>query len=251
VNIVLLIFLIIVIALNLFLAYTLYKAWDWRKRINENSILLPDQFYKDLEAFNNTMKKNHEELVSLNSTISEKFDGFNTVLTSTINKNAEYFHNIYDALIPLKKMIEKQDKEIDRFKEGYDSAVKQKIIVKLFDLKERIEFYSNPSNNNDSSVNITEEVVASSKNILKVLEYLFKTEGVKNINISPGSSIESIDSNEIELLPQNSVKTKDTNLIGNIVAVVDQGYYLEGLEGNKYILKKATVKYYIEEKENG
>ena len=128
-NIVLLIFLIIVIALNLFLAYTLYKAWDWRKRINENSILLPDQFYKDLEAFNNTMKKNHEELVSLNSTISEKFDGFNTVLTSTINKNAEYFHNIYDALIPLKKMIEKQDKEIDRFKEGYDSAVKQKIIV--------------------------------------------------------------------------------------------------------------------------
>ena len=111
----------------------------------------------------------------------------------------EYFHNIYDALIPLKKMIEKQDKEIDRFKEGYDSAVKQKIIVKLFDLKERIEFYSNPSNNNDSSVNITEEVVASSKNILKVLEYLFKTEGVKNINISPGSSIESIDSNEIEL----------------------------------------------------
>ena len=226
----------------------LYKIWDWRKKINENSILLPDQFYKDLEVFNDTMEKNHQELLSLNSTISERFDGFNTVLTSTINKNAEYFHNIYDALIPLKKMIQKQDKEIDRLKEGYDSVVKQKIIVKLFDLKERIKFYSNPINNDDSSLEITEEVIASSKNILKVLEYLFKTEGVKNINISPGCLIEDINSNEIELLPHNSVKTNDTSLVGRVVEIVDEGYYFDGLEGNRYIIKKASAKYYTKEK---
>ncbi len=215
--------------------------------MNENSILLPDQFYKDLEVFHDTMKKNHDKLVSFDSTIFERFDSFNTVLSSTVNKNSEYFHNIYDALIPLKQMIEKRDKEVERLKEGYDSAVKQKIILKLFDLKERIEFYSDESNNNDSSVNITEEVVLSSKSILKVLEYLFKTEGVKNINFLPESLIDEVRSNEIELLPQNSVKTNDSNLVGKIIETIDEGYYLDGLEGNKYILKKAVVKYYIKE----
>ena len=242
--------LILLIIVNACLIYLLYQAWNWRKRLNDKSILLPDQFYKDLEIFNNNIEKTKKELDSLDNSISDSFQGFNSTLSSTVNKNAEYFQNIYDSLMPLKKMIEKQDKELQRFKEGYDSSIKQKTIIKLFDLKKRINFYTNPSNNSSSSVNISDDVSASSKNILKVLDYVFKTEGVKKIDINIGSSVDDISSSEVDLLPQNSVKTKDISLVGSIKDIIEDGYFFEGLDENDYILKKAVVEFYTEDKEN-
>jgi len=242
--------LILLIIVNACLIYLLYQAWNWRKRLNDKSILLPDQFYKDLEIFNNSIEKTKKELESLDNSISDSFQGFNSTLSSTVNKNAEYFHNIYDSLMPLKKMIEKQDKELQRFKEGYDNSIKQKIIIKLFDLKKRINFYTNPSNNSSSSVNISDDVIASSKNILKVLDYVFKTEGVKKIDINIGSSVDDISPSQVDLLPQNSVKTKDVSLVGTIKNIIEDGYLFEGLDENVYILKKAVVEFYIKDKEN-
>ena len=250
-NTFLIVSLIFLSILNGCLVYVIYRAWNWRKRLNENTILLPDQFYKDLEIFNNNVEGTKKELESLENSISDNFKGFNSTLSSTVNKNAEYFHNIYDSLTPLKKMIEKQDKELQRFKEGYDNSIKQKIIIKLFDLKKRIKFYTNPSNNSSSSVNISDDVIASSKNILKVLDYVFKTEGVKKIEIHIGSSVDDISPSEVDLLPQNSVKTKDVSLVGTIKNIIEDGYLFEGLDENVYILKKAVVEFYIEDKENG
>ena len=134
--------------------------------------------YEKLSLRNSSNRNKINDLLNKNinkNILDVEFWNYKLILDNfSKKKNSEYFHNIYDALIPLKQMIEKRDKEVERLKEGYDSAVKQKIILKLFDLKERIEFYSDESNNNDSSVNITEEVVLSSKSILKVLEYLLK-----------------------------------------------------------------------------
>ena len=243
--------IIFLILINLCLIYLLIRLWNWRKRLNDKSILLPDQFYNDLEVFNNNVEKTKKELESLENSISDNFKGFNSTLSSTVNKNAEYFHNIYDSLTPLKKMIEKQDKELERFKEGYDNSIKQKIIIKLFDLKKRIKFYTDPSNNSSSSVNISDDVIASSKNILKVLDYVFKTEGVKKIETHIGTSVDDISPSEVDLLPQNSVKTKDVALVGTIKNIIEDGYFLEGLDENVYILKKAVVEFYIKDKENG
>ena len=228
----------------------LYRAWDWRKRLNDKSILLPDQFYKDLEVFNNNVEKTKKNLESLENSISDNFKSFDSTLSSTVNKNAEYFHNIYDSLTPLKKMIEKQDKDLERFKEGYDNSIKQKIIIKLFDLKKRIKFYTNPNNNSSSSVNISDDVVASSKNILKVLDYVFKTEGVKKVDINIGSSVDDISPNEVDLLPQNSVIAEDASLVGTIKNIIEDGYLFEGLDENVYILKKAVVEFCIKDKKN-
>ena len=80
--------LILLIIVNACLIYLLYQAWNWRKRLNDKSILLPDQFYKDLEIFNNNIEKTKKELESLDNSISDSFQGFNSTLSSTVNKNA-------------------------------------------------------------------------------------------------------------------------------------------------------------------
>lgn len=200
---------------------------------------------EEIRNLRNDIESQKEEILTLKKDISEKLSSFNGVLSSTINKNSEYFHNIFDGLNPIKSMIENQNDEINRLREGYNNSVKKDLILKMLDLKKRIEFYSQ-KNNTESSIKITDEVVASSENILKVLNYIFKTEGVKELIFDERVPLDSINPSHIDLLPHNCIVTDNTNIIGTVKETIENGCYMEGLDGNQFILKKALVTYYGE-----
>ena len=118
-------------------------------------------------------------------------------------------------------------------------------ISNIVRLKERIDFYT-IKDNKESKIKITDDVVSATQNILKVLNYVFKTEGVKELKFSNNDLIDSIDSSEIEVLPQNCIETDDSSLVGKIESTIKVGFYIDGLDNQKFILKKAQVKYYGE-----
>ena len=88
--------------------------------------------------------------------------------------------------------------------------------------------------------------MASSENILKVLNYIFKTEGVKELIFDERVPLDSINPSRVDLLPHNCIVTDNTNIIGTVKETIENGCYMEGLDGNQFILKKALVTYYGE-----
>ena len=213
-----------------------------------NSNISADQLHEDIKSLRNDINNHKQEITNIKKDIAEKLDSFNGVLSSTINKNSEYFHNIFDSLNPIKSMIDQQNNEIERLREGYNNSVKKDLILKMLDLKNRIQFYT-LQDSRESSIEITDEVVASSKNILKVLNYIFKTEGVKELIFTERIPLESINPSHIDLLPHNCIVTDNTNLIGTVKETIENGCYMEGLDGNQFILKKALITYYGENNE--
>ena len=218
------------------------------KKDNSNTLNNENRLLEAIENLKNDLEYQKEEIFNLKKDITEKLNSFNGVLSSTINKNSEYFHNIYDGLKPVKSMIENQNNEIDRLREGYNNSIKKDLILKMLDLKKRIEFYTK-KDNTESSIQITNEVVASSENMLKVLNYIFKTEGVKDLTFDEKVPLDSINPSHIDLLPHNCVPTDNTNIVGTVKETLENGCYMEGLDGNQFILKKALVTYYGENSE--
>ena len=50
---------------------------------------------EEIRNLRNDIESQKEEILTLKKDISEKLSSFNGVLSSTINKNSEYFHNIF------------------------------------------------------------------------------------------------------------------------------------------------------------
>ena len=241
----LILIILILVIINALSIYFLIELWKWRKKINESSIVLPDQFHQDVNNLSKNIVLHKNQLNHIDKKFIEKLNDFNAVLSSTVNKNSEYFQNIFESINPIKLMISNQDKEIKRLREGYNNSVKKDLILKLIDLKERIDFYT-IKDNKESKIKITDDVVSATQNILKVLNYVFKTEGVKELKFSNNDLIDKIDSSEIEVLPQNCIETDDSSLVGKIESTIKVGFYIDGLDNQKFILKKAQVKYYGE-----
>tara|TARA_B110000008_G_scaffold205714_1_gene204362 strand:- start:7141 stop:8310 length:1170 start_codon:yes stop_codon:yes gene_type:complete len=211
----------------LFLSLLVQKIYTWRKKINGSAIILP-------EEISDEMDNSRKEIKMLLRKIGE----LSSLSTRNNNLNSEYFNDINEALKPLKDTISSQRDEIKRLQNGYDNHIKKSFVRRLIDLRDRISFYTVDNSRN------TAEVVEATKNILKIVDYTFKTEGIKTISFKNGDPLKNLDADEVDILEDNAIESKDSELAGTIKDTLSPCYYLDGSDGKKEVIKKGMVAFY-------
>ena len=210
-----------------FLSIFLQKIYMWRKKINGNAIILPEEVRDEMDNSRKEIKMLLRKIAELSS-----------ISTRNNNLNSEYFNDINEALKPLKDTISSQRDEIKRLQKGYDNHIKKSFVRRLIDLRDRVSFYTKKENKSSS------EVIEATTNILKIVDYTFKTEGIKTISFKSGSSLKNLDADEVDILEDNAVESKDSKLAGTIKDTLSPCYYLEGSDGRKEVIKKGMVAFY-------
>ena len=59
-------------------------------------------------------------------------------------------------------------------------------------------------------------VLDAAHNILKIVDYMFKTEGIESLIVESSASLENIDADQFEILEENAVETDDKKLVGTV-----------------------------------
>ena len=157
------------------------------------------------------------------------------LIVKSVTINSQYFETLKDSILPLKQIIESQKNEIDRLKKGYDFKIKKSFIMRLIDMKKRIDFFSKSEN---------EEVVSVIKSVNEILDYMFKVEGIQILKHTEGELIDKIDADEIEIFEENALETNKEDKIGRVISTIENGYFIDNLDGSKLILKKSIISFY-------
>lgn len=210
-----------------FLSALLRQVYLWRKKIDGNSIMLPEQVN---DSFENSRKD-----ISL---LIKKIGELSNISSESTKVNSKYFTDINDALNPLKDTIASQRDEIKRLQSGYDNKIKKRFVSRLIDLRNRVVFYTSKENG------FSNDVLDATNNILKIVDYMFKTEGIESLTVKSSASLESIDADQFEILEENAVETADKKLVGTVKDTLSPCYFLNGEDNNKEVIKKGIIEFY-------
>ena len=210
-----------------FLSALLRQVYLWRKKIDGNSIMLPEQVN---DSFENSRRD-----ISL---LIKKIGELSNISSESTKVNSKYFTDINDALNPLKDTIASQRDEIKRLQSGYDNKIKKRFVSRLIDLRNRVVFYTSKENG------FSNDVLDATNNILKIVDYMFKTEGIESLTIESSASLENIDADQFEILEENAVETADKKLVGTVKDTLSPCYFLNGEDNNKEVIKKGIIEFY-------
>jgi len=232
------------------LSYFIFTIWTWRKEYDQGAVILPEQmsdYLKEIsksisELFDSTSElfevvhkegsaAQHNE--EIQKRVQRILKGIK-IMGQSINDNSKEHSTKYEeALEPLRRTIDTQKQEIDRLKEGYDSKIKQKLILKLISMKEQIEKYVHSG---------SKDVQEAMERILEPINFIFEQEGVSSFSFETG---EKIDTQAIEVVER--ISTDDTLKVGSIHKTIRLGYLLKG-QDDDLVLRKAKVAVYVEKK---
>ena len=73
---------------------------------------------------------------------------------------------------------------------------------------------------------------------------MFKVEGIKILKHAEGELIDKIDADEIEIFEENALETNKEDKIGRVISTIENGYFIDNLDGSKLILKKTIISFY-------
>lgn len=208
------------------LSYFLYKMVIFR-RINNGSIeQLPELTYTETK----------ERMIKLGENFAKLANYLNELgsTTNAINsQNSKRFDEIISSLNVFTKSLIEKDKEIERLKDGYDSKLKIDVLKSMIILKDRLDYLIDENDSNDESLKLL-------RNILNVLENQFEDLGLIKLIFKEGDLWRNVDGAEAEEL----VNADDESKKGQIIKTIKHGYYIEGLDGAKVIVRKAKVSLY-------
>lgn len=166
---------------------------------------------------------------------SKEIKELSDLIVKSVTINSQYFETLKDSILPLKQIIESQKHEIDRLREGYDFKIKKRFILRLIDIRKRIDFFSKSEN---------EEVTSILKSINEILDYMFNVEGIKVLNHKKNELIDKIDADEIEIYEENAVQTDEKEKMGRVESIIENGYFIDNFDGSKLVLKKSIISFY-------
>ena len=75
----------------------------------------------------------------------------------------------------------------------------------------------------------------------KIVDYMFKTEGIESLIVESSASLENIDADQFEILEENAVETDDKKLVGTVKDTISPCYFLKGEDDNKEVIKKGIL----------
>ena len=137
------------------------------------------------------------------------------------------------TIADLNSTIDFQQKEIERYKQGYDYKIRKDSFIALVELNDTVKNLLNESDTNEQTTNKLGAII---KNIDSYLDEM----DIESFYISPGKSWREIDSNMAE---KNIVSTKDPDMHEKVEKTVKCGYIHKHDDGQN-IIRPAVVNIY-------
>ena len=192
----------------IFVTYLLYLQIKWRRKYSRtDSIVFGDAHLDFLENLKKWIKNTSAD-INENQNLSVNFQ-----------------KETLDSLQKINSYISSQASELDRYKEGYDFAIKKNVLLSLISINEAVK----------ASENIDIDYLNKIRRF--VLSHL-ENHDVEEFTYDSGQSFRDLSANEFEIFDTKIVK--DHNLNETIHQTVECGYYFH-FEGGKQVLKKAKI----------
>ena len=155
-----------------------------------------------------------------------------------LNKNSEELKKMISIFSKMRSEIDTKEKEIERYKKGYDKKIFKDFLLAFIKVSNRIDTYINKSNNENQDLN----------NIKLLMDNAIENCGVTKID---EKEIINKDFRELSILVSDNVKIIETNEIKNnylIKEILEDGYKISG-EEEEIIIKQAKVSIYLIEED--
>lgn len=219
-QILLILLIISVVALaSTFSAFYLYR---WRRLLSEKSgkeILLPEQFNELMSGFKKLIDKNTA--------------GFNTLGNDLRDQRAssnEKIDKMIEIFMTFQKAIDEKETEIKRLKEGYDSEIKRKFLLKFIKISQLV---------NEGTLN-----KESLERIKLRFEYALDDCEVESFRPEEGTDSHNYESKELELVTIVKPEKKEDEF--KIIEIFEEGYRFR-ISDNKFeLISPSKVKIYGE-----
>ena len=137
------------------------------------------------------------------------------------------------TIADLNSTIDFQQKEIERYKQGYDYKIRKDSFIALVELNDTVKNLLNESDTNEQTTNKLGAII---KNIDSYLDEM----DIESFHYSPGKLWREIDSNRAE---KNIVSTKDPDMHEKVEKTVKYGYIHKHDDGQN-IIRPAVVNIY-------
>ncbi|XWN36312.1 MAG: hypothetical protein ROO71_10155 [Balneola sp.] len=216
-------YLITAIALALafvssFISFYLYK---WRKiLLNEEQVFQPEDWVSDVRKVNKSLNE-----------LTEKIVGGFKFINRELSTNTQSLESMKEMYISLHEALDEKDKEIQRYKKGYDSVIFKKFVFRFIRVEQALVDIINQEES------ITETDV---KIVERLLEDALLECGVERFIPELGTDSRIIDG--LDPIAER-VETKNPDEEFKVAEVIKPGYQI--LEGVTYdIIQPARVKIY-------
>tara|TARA_X000000368_G_scaffold403170_1_gene377860 strand:+ start:369 stop:1640 length:1272 start_codon:yes stop_codon:yes gene_type:complete len=222
-------------------SFVVYKIWIWRKKINNNSIELPEIVREDIDNISQELKNlstkedeqiTKNEVLELITKLKDALPNFGRTINETVlelDKKAELNYN--EGLKLLRNELELKE---NKLKDVQNTKLKKKYLKKILEIRQRIEFFS--LNNIDSENNEFEKILNS-------VDRLLKNEEVLVLSFQKNTRLEDLLPNEHHVI--DKIQTNNEKDDQTVCKTVNVGYYFNTSDGNKVILRPADISIFI------
>ena len=221
--------LILIIGLSFFI----YRMFVFRNVANGNLEQLPEQTYIETKDRMIKLGENFAKLAGYLNSLGQDVNSYANKSSISSKDNDVKINELLTRFTELSKRIDEKDNEISRLKDGYDNQIKVSVLKDFLIIRDRIIIRIDENKGNDKIITLLE-------NLLTITDQRIEEQGLKKLIFNPGQNWRDIDGAE----PLEQLDTDNENDKGKVIETIEHGYYLEGLDGNKIVVKKALIKLY-------
>ena len=222
-----------------FLGFFLHKLYTWRNVLEtEHGITLeqlPEQTYTETKDRMIKLGDLFSKLAGFLNDTRERVDHLANKASDNDHKNENRFKELIENFNQMSKNIQEKDVEIERLKEGYNSKTKEGIIKEILIIRDRALYYKEEESTN-------EETKDMANDLIKVIDTRLDNLNVKKLSFIAGEMFREIEGADVA--DEDRVKTKNIEEKGKVIETIQVGYYIDGLEGRKFIIRNAKIKCY-------
>ena len=221
--------LILIIGLSFFI----YRMFVFRNVANGNLEQLPEQTYIETKDRMIKLGENFAKLAGYLNSLGQDVNSYANKSSISSKDNDVKINELLTRFTELSKRIDEKDNEISRLKDGYDNQIKVSVLKDFLIIRDRIIIRIDENKGNDKIITLLE-------NLLTITDQRIEEQGLKKLIFNPGQNWRDIDGAE----PLEQLDTDNENDKGKVIETIEHGYYLDGLDGNKIVVKKALIKLY-------
>ena len=221
--------LILIIGLSFFI----YIMFVFRNVTNGNLEQLPEQSYIETKDRMIKLGENFAKLAGYLNSLGQDVNSYANKSSISSKDNDVKINELLTRFTELSKRIDEKDNEISRLKDGYDNQIKVSVLKDFLTIRDRIILRIDENKGNDKIITLLE-------NLLTITDQRIEQQGLKKLIFNPGQNWRDIDGAE----PLDQLDTDNENDKGKVIETIEHGYYLDGLDGNKIVVKKALIKLY-------
>ena len=215
------------------LSFFIYRMFVFRNTANGNLEQLPEQTYIETKDRMIKLGENFSKLAGYLNSLGQDVNNYANKSSISSKDNDVKINELLTRFTELSRRIDEKDNEISRLKDGYDNQIKVSVLKDFLIIRDRIIIRIDENKGND-------KIIALLENLLTITDQRIEQQGLKKLIFNAGQNWRDIDGAE----PLEQLDTDNENDKGKVIETIEHGYYLDGLDGNKIVLKKALIKLY-------